>query len=82
MMKHSVIITPEHVLVDGNPLMHNEKGSALLTELYRNHIGDYPKFFKMDTLSKLGFIASELLLNAEGNRSFEPRDSRRKYEKA
>ena len=76
MMKHSVIITPEHVIVDGNPLMHREKGSALLTELYRNHIGDYPKFFKMDTLSKLGFIASELLLNAEGKRSFEPREDR------
>ena len=76
MMKHSVIITPELVLVDGNPLMNNEKGSALLTELYRNHIGDYPKFFKMDTLSKLGFIASELLLNAEGNRCFEPREDR------
>ncbi|MBO7459493.1 MAG: 3-oxoacyl-ACP synthase, partial [Bacteroidales bacterium] len=76
MMKHSVIITPEHVLVDGNPLMHNEKGSALLTELYRNHIGDYPKFFKMDTLSKLGFIASELLLNIEGDRDFEPREDR------
>ena len=30
----------------------------------------------MDTLSKLGFIASELLLNAEGNRSFEPREDR------
>ena len=76
MMKHSVIITQDHVIVDGNPLKHNEKGSALLTELYRNHIGDYPKFFKMDTLSKLGFIASELLLNAEGNRIFEPREDR------
>ena len=76
MMKHSVIITPEHVIVDGNPLMHREKGSALLIELYRKNIGDYPKFFKMDTLSKLGFIASELLLNAEGNRSFEPREDR------
>lgn len=76
MMRHSVIITPEHVLVDGNPLMHNETGSALLTELYRNHIGDYPKFFKMDTLSKLGFIASELLLNIEGNRDFEPHEDR------
>ena len=76
MMRHIVIITPDHVIVDGNPLMHNKKGSVLLTELYRNHIGDYPKFFKMDTLSKLGFIASELLLNAEGNRSFEPREDR------
>ena len=76
MIKHSVYISPEKVVVDGNTLTHNAKGSALLTELYRNNIGDYPKFFKMDTLSKLGFIASELLLNAEGNRSFEPREDR------
>lgn len=76
MIKHQVFISPNEVKVDGKALAHNEKGSALLTELYRNHIGDYPKFFKMDTLSKLGFIASELLLNIEGDRSFEPREDR------
>ena len=76
MIKHQVYISPEKVVVDGKILTHNENGSALLTELYRKHIGDYPKFFKMDTLSKLGFIASELLLNAEGNRYFEPRENR------
>ncbi len=76
MIKHQVFISPNEVKVDGKALTHNEKGSALLTELYRNHIGDYPKFFKMDTLSKLGFIASELLLNIEGDRSFEPREDR------
>lgn len=32
-----------------------------LVELYRAHIGDYPKFFKMDPLSRLGFVASEQL---------------------
>ena len=36
--------------------------SEELVELYRTHIGDYPKFFKMDPLSRLGFVASELLL--------------------
>ena len=61
-----VYINPETVLVNDKPIEHNEKGAALLTELYRSHIGDYPKFFKMDTLSKLGFVASELLLLAEG----------------
>lgn len=76
MMKHSVIITPDTVMVDGNPLAHNETGAALLTELYRNHIGDYPKFFKMDTLCKLGFVASELLLQAEGEPRFVPREDR------
>lgn len=75
-MKHSVIITPDTVVVDGKPLEHNEKGSALLTELYRNYVGDYPKFFKMDTLCKLGFVASELLLQAEGEPRFVPREDR------
>ena len=38
----------------------------MLTELYRRYVGDYPKFYKMDVLSKLAFISSELLLKAEG----------------
>ncbi len=33
-----------------------------LTDLYRRYCGDYPKFFKMDGLSKLGFVATEKLL--------------------
>lgn len=63
---HKVVITPDAVSVDGLDIPHEECGHKLLTELYRKEIKDYPKFFKMDTLSKLGFIASELLLKAEG----------------
>ncbi len=33
--------------------------------VYRNYKINYPKFFKMDNLSKLGFITSELLLKQE-----------------
>ena len=33
-----------------------------LVELYRKEVGDYPKFFKMDPLARLGFVASEMLL--------------------
>lgn len=76
MMKHEVYITPNEVKVDGKALSHNENGAALLTELYRAHVGDYPKFFKMDTLCKLGFVASELLLQAEGAPRFESREDR------
>ena len=36
--------------------------SAELTDFYRSLQIDYPKFFKMDGLSKLGFLAAELLL--------------------
>ena len=72
----NVYINPESVMVNGQAWAHNGKGSALLTELYRAHIGDYPKFFKMDTLCKLGFVASELLLQAEGKKRFEPCEDR------
>ena len=44
------------------------QGNAQLTELYRTHIGDWPKFYKMDTLSKAGFVATELLLRKVGER--------------
>ena len=44
------------------------QGNANLTELYRTHIGDWPKFFKMDTLSKAGFVSTELLLKKMGER--------------
>ncbi len=75
-MTHSVIITPDSIIVDNKPLAHNATGSALLTELYRSYVGDYPKFFKMDTLSKLGFVASEMLLKNEGQKRFVPREDR------
>ena len=76
MLKHFVIITPETVKLNGNDMVHAEQGNALLTELYRAHVGDYPKFFKMDTLSKLGFVASEMLLKDEGMERFVSREDR------
>lgn len=76
MMQPYVHITPEFVNVNGKVLNHNEKGAALLTELYRAYVGDYPKFFKMDTLCKLGFVASELLLQTEDTERFVPREDR------
>lgn len=62
---HQVEITPTAVKVDKNDLPVGKSGYEMLTELYRKEVNDYPKFFKMDTLCRLGFIASELLLKAE-----------------
>ena len=76
MLKHYVVITPETVKLNGISINHAEQGNALLTELYRAYIGDYPKFFKMDTLSKLGFVASEMLLKDKGEERFVPREDR------
>lgn len=48
---------------------------ASLPELYRSLAGDYPKFFKMDTLSKLGFLLAETLCKDEPGR-FTSREDR------
>lgn len=64
---HHIRITPHEVLIDNVPYKANESGMALLTELYKQEVGNYPKYYKMDGLSKLAFIASELLLKAEGH---------------
>ena len=61
-----VVLNHGYVSVNGRELEHEASGNALLTELYRNHIADWPKFFKMDTLSKAGFVASELLIKELG----------------
>ena len=49
------------------------KNSSEINEFYRSLKIDYPKFFKMDGLSKLGFLASELILKDTENR-FNPRE--------
>jgi 3-oxoacyl-[acyl-carrier-protein] synthase-1 len=42
--------------------------SIEINDFYRSLKLDYPKFFKMDNLSKLGFLASELILKDTENR--------------
>lgn len=63
-----IVITPDEAILNGQKLSTTKQGGALLTELYREKINDYPKFFKMDELCKLGFVASELLLQDCGDR--------------
>lgn len=36
-------------------------GGADLDTIYKEKVGDYPKYYKMDSLSRLGFLASGLL---------------------
>lgn len=64
---HHVRITPEGAWLDGRllPVIGEPNEKSLLTTIYKQMIGDYPKYYKMDGLCRLGFIASELLLRAE-----------------
>lgn len=85
---HAIRITPEEVVLDhqklwegnqnANEKLEEQEGAghhSLLTSLYKQMIGNYPKFYKMDGLSRLGFVASEILLNAEkGDTDVERRE--------
>lgn len=79
---HTIRITPEEVILDQRKIwerkeelgeQEGQEHHSLLTSLYKQMIGDYPKFYKMDGLSRLGFVASEILLNAEKEETDEER---------
>ena len=49
---------------DGKPLFENTvpQGAAFLLSVYQHFGFNYPKFYKMDNLAKLGWLAAEILL--------------------
>lgn len=53
----TVTLNPQSAIVNGKSIPFDS-----LTGLYRLIIGDYPKFFKMDGLCKVGVLAAELCL--------------------
>ena len=65
---HKVRLTSDSVTLDGQVVPTQSKGRDMLTELYKKYVGDYPRYYKMDILSKVAFVCSEMLLEAEGNR--------------
>lgn len=70
---HRIHILPDGVTLDGRRLPVQSQGAGLLSEIYRKYVGDYPKYHKMDALSRLAFLATELLLS----RGDVPQDSGR-----
>ncbi|MGN6210947.1 hypothetical protein [Parafilimonas sp.] len=58
------VIADERVIKNGELLYSGKEInlSSFLVQLYKFLHLDYPKFYKMDTLSKLGWLASEILI--------------------
>jgi len=71
-----ILITPSEVKLNGATIDTEAQGKALLTSLYKAQVGDYPKYYKMDPLARLGFMASELLLKALDEEHFVEREDR------
>ena len=60
-------LTDDLVILNGKPCeisFPSEPGPGRLTDIYRHLEVGYPKFFKMDNLSKAGFLASEMVLRS------------------
>ena len=73
---HSVRITPNGVSIDGLLRESHGEGMSLITDIYKRYLDDNPKYYKMDPLCRLGYIATELLLMAENSPSDMPRNDR------
>ncbi len=68
-------ITPREVILNGEKIEVSSTGDALLTELYRERLAPYPKFFKMDALCKLGHVGAEMMLDClSGSGKENPRE--------
>ena len=59
-----VILSSQEIWINENRLPMVERGKNLIVELYKRSMGDYPRFYKMDGLSRLGLVAAELLFQS------------------
>lgn len=70
-------LTPDKAIIRGQVKECAARGSEMLTALYREAVvPEYPKFFKMDPLCRLGFVTSRLLAALESDGSAENLDSK------
>jgi hypothetical protein len=62
------------VYKDERPVFENRGAalSAFLLAAYQHLDISYPKFYKMDNLSKLGWLATEMLLKGSDIKSYQP----------
>lgn len=67
-IKDSVVIRDSKVFKNGEVVLHADPDlrlSQFLKDIYKYQNLKYPKFFKMDSLSKLGFLGVELLTEGD-----------------
>ena len=65
------MIDERAVYKNGDRIFSAEK---ILSSLYQHFNWQYPKFFKMDNLSRLGFAAAELLLEGWEAGAYQPEE--------
>lgn len=64
-MKH-IVIDRDRIILNGNQIDSDSlTGIYMLTSIYKRYNMSYPKYYKMDSLCRLGFIGAELLLDKD-----------------
>jgi hypothetical protein len=72
----SCVISNGAVYKNGTPVFENRDGdlASLLLSVYQYSGAKYAKFYKMDNLAKLGWLAAEVLLNDYDRKDMQPTD--------
>ena len=73
--RHTLKLTPTSLTIDAQSVNVEKERADLLTSLYKQYVHDYPKYYKMDGLCRLGFIAAELLVKQENISLLSPPSS-------
>lgn len=68
------VINEGGVYKNGEKIFSADDKKTFLSSLYQQFNWQYPKFFKMDNLSRLGFAAAELLLQGGNAESYQPEE--------
>ncbi len=74
----SCVISGEAIFKNNKEIFKQEADNveSFLVAAYKNFNIDYPKYYKMDNLCKLGWLASEVLLTGSFPKNkYEPRDT-------
>lgn len=74
MKKHNIVLTDSILKIDGVEISIDCKRNKRLDYIYDMLLEVYPKYYRMDGLCKLGYIASELLVKKikENEEDFHP----------
>ncbi|HEV2479315.1 MAG TPA: hypothetical protein VGS79_06615 [Puia sp.] len=68
------VINERAVYKNGEKIFSSTDKKNLLSSLYQHFNWQYPRFFKMDNLSRLGFAAAELLLAGWDAAAYQPHE--------
>ena len=73
MITGHVVIRNYSIAVDGTKIFSGERPLENFLQAAYDHVKiDYPKFYKMDPLSRLGFLAAEILIRKHSISGYDP----------